>query len=325
MGWKFIETADNYITDSDLATLRAKPVQTGSTLFAKIGEAIRHNHRVIASRPLLIDNNAIAATPTSQIDPTYLYRFLQGIDLYPYASSTTVPSLRKTVLERIPLQLPPIVEQRRIAAILDHADALRATKRHVLRLQNDLANSAFRSMFGKEGTARAGGRQSTIGDSLRFKSGNFLPSAKQVPGPYAVYGGNGVTGYHNEFMFEEPKVVVGRVGAYCGVTHLTSPRSWVTDNALWVSEVSDDIQLAYLVAALRSADLNQYASQSGQPLISSQRLADVPLFIPSKEAQSAFDRQTSAINAQTRRAQLSLSQLDELFTSLQARAFRAEL
>ncbi|MGQ9407390.1 hypothetical protein [Mycolicibacterium gilvum] len=46
-GSKFIETADNFVVESDLITLRARAIPPESTLFAKIGEAIRHNHRVI--------------------------------------------------------------------------------------------------------------------------------------------------------------------------------------------------------------------------------------------------------------------------------------
>lgn len=56
--------------------------------------------------------------------------------------------LETRVLESIQIPLPPLDEQRRIAEILDHADALRAKRRQVLAHLDDLAQSIFRDMFG---------------------------------------------------------------------------------------------------------------------------------------------------------------------------------
>jgi type I restriction enzyme S subunit len=72
----------------------------GSVLFAKIGEAIRQNHRVIAGCELLVDNNAMAAIPTERVESRYLFHFLRTVDFYALASATTVPALRKSDLQR---------------------------------------------------------------------------------------------------------------------------------------------------------------------------------------------------------------------------------
>lgn len=143
-----LSTADHYVDESDLHHLKMRPVPEGSVLFAKIGEAIRHNHRVIAGRPILIDNNAMAAIPnSSKIDQSYIFRFLQSVDFYPLASSTTVPSLRKSDLLRVEVPLPSLDEQRRIAAILDEADSLRCTRRSQLQLLEEVPVALFESMF----------------------------------------------------------------------------------------------------------------------------------------------------------------------------------
>ena len=143
-----LSTADHYIDESDVAQLRAKPVPAGSVLFAKIGEAIRQNHRVIAGRPLLIDNNAMAAIPSERIDSRFLYHYLKTVDFYALAPATTVPALRKSELDGIRVPFFPLEEQRRIAAILDQAETLRTQRRTALGLLDSLIQSLFLDMFG---------------------------------------------------------------------------------------------------------------------------------------------------------------------------------
>ena len=170
-GAKRIQNADNYVTPSDVKELRARPVPAGSTLFAKIGEAIRHNHRVISARPMLIDNNAMAAIPTERVDPEYLYRFMQSVDLYRLTTSTTVPSLRKSELERITLRLPPLDEQRRIAAILDQVDAAGDIRKSMSVQVADLVRSLYSSCV-KNGAPRSVAELLECGALVVHKDGN---------------------------------------------------------------------------------------------------------------------------------------------------------
>jgi len=175
-GGRDLSSANHYVDVADLRTLRAKTFPAGTVVFAKIGEAIRQNFRAVVTRPLLLDNNAMGATPGPGIDSTYLFHFLSSIDLYPLAQSTTVPSLRKSDLARIPIPLPPIEEQRRIAAVLDAADALRAKRRQALAKLDTLTQAIFIDMFG-DPLAEDPGRE--LGELVRFVGGG-TPS-KAVP------------------------------------------------------------------------------------------------------------------------------------------------
>ena len=147
-GESVLRAADHFVDAVDLPRLRTQPIPAGSILFAKIGEAIRHNHRVIAGCDVLVDNNAMAAIPTERVTSRYLYHFLRTVDFYPIASATTVPALRKSELERVPVPLPALVEQRRIAAVLDRAEALRAKRRTALAELDTLTQSIFLDLFG---------------------------------------------------------------------------------------------------------------------------------------------------------------------------------
>ena len=48
-----------------------------------------------------------------------------------------------------------------------------------------------------------------------MKIANGLTKVHQVDtGNHLVYGGNGIMGKHNKYMFEEPKLIIGRVGVH---------------------------------------------------------------------------------------------------------------
>ncbi len=165
-GQSVLSSADHFIEQCDLKRLSAKPIPAGSVLFAKIGEAIRQNHRVIAGCPLLIDNNAMAAVPTSRIESRFLYHFLRTVDFYKLASATTVPALRKSELEKIRTRVPSLPEQRRIAEVLDRAEALRAKRRATLAQLDSLTQSLFLDLFGDPVTNPKGWPSAQLGDVI---------------------------------------------------------------------------------------------------------------------------------------------------------------
>ncbi len=148
-GYTFISSANNYVDASDLPILKAKTLPVGSIVFAKIGEAIRQNFRAVTKVEMLIDNNAMGLIPKSDVvDTKYLYYFMCQLDLYPYTGATTVPSLRKSTLEKIKIPLPPLPIQRHIAKVLDQADQLCKQTEQMEAELNQLAQSVFLEMFG---------------------------------------------------------------------------------------------------------------------------------------------------------------------------------
>lgn len=101
-----------------------------------------------------------------------------------------------------------------------------------------------------------------------------------IEGKYPVYGGNGINGFHNEYLIEEPTIVIGRVGAYCGVVHITKAQSWITDNGLYVTTFIRDIEIKFLSQLLTQLNLNQFAKVGGQPSISQKTVTDLKIRLP---------------------------------------------
>ena len=128
----------------------------------------------------------------------------------------------------------------------------------------------------------------SLSDVLKLSSGRGLTQANMQEGQYPVYGGNGKTGTHSEYFLEEPNVVIGRVGAYCGAVHITEPRAWITDNALYVTEFKQKIELRYLAQLLTQLNLNQFAKVGGQPSISQTTVYEREIPLPNLVTQKAI-------------------------------------
>lgn len=264
----------------------------------------------------------------ARVDSAYLSRYLTSPRALAYyrsklqGSTARRRSLPAEIFLDLPVYLPELSEQSRIAAILDEADTLRAkhqaSHKQLLSIQRAVFHDYFQSRFDEHAI------HEPLRNLIHLKSGSFLPSSAQDGGRFPVYGANGVIGQHSRYMYEQPVTVVGRVGA-CGSVHRTSTRAWVTDNALVVTEADERLLPQYLKFALEFANLAQYANRSSQPVISAKAIGEVRILVPRQADQQEFVKIASATAAQAALSQSRLARAEELFASLQSRAFRGEL
>ncbi len=225
-----------------------------------------------------------------------------------------------TFLRDLSVFLPQLAEQKRIATVLDQADDFRrkaAAQSHRMRQLHD---AIFWSMFTKSSQAPL----MPLGDVISMSSGAGLTGKMQKGGSIPVYGGNGITGWHDVANVGADTVVIGRVGVYCGAVHRTDRPAWVTDNAL-IATPKINVSSCYLEDALRHARLNQYANTSSQPLVSAGRLKSVQVVIPSLASQSSYESAAAVIERGKSVANAACVKSDALFKSLQHRAFRGGL
>ena len=117
-----------------------------------------------------------------------------------------------------------------------------------------------------------------LGQILNIESGKGLTAKQMKPGEIPVFGGNGITGYHNESLIEKETVVIGRVGFYCGSVHITPTKAWVTDNAFITTYPEECINREYLVYVLRHMDLGQKSNATAQPVVSGKKI--YPMIFP---------------------------------------------
>lgn len=117
-----------------------------------------------------------------------------------------------------------------------------------------------------------------LGEIITINSGKGLVSKEMEDGEIPVFGGNGITGYHNEANVREETVVIGRVGFYCGSVHVTPEVAWVTDNAFITTYPRKQIDRSYLVYILQHLNLGKSNNATAQPVVSGKKI--YPILFP---------------------------------------------
>lgn len=254
----------------------------------------------------------------SRIDRSFLARFLRWRGFSDVTSGSSQPQLTRRNLATVKIPLPPMGEQRRIAAILDAADAIRDKRRqtiaHLDALPRTLLPSGIEDVLplGEFATIHAGGR-------LGLTGRDFAPVG--VP----AFGAGGQNGLLATAEYTDTDaVILSSIGARCGKCFLAQG-SWTTLANTQVILPSPDIADAvYLWFALND-ESRWPRSGSAQPFIKPTDVKRHRVPLPPIESQKKFTREVAVIWHERAKAERALALDDELFASLQSRAFRGEL
>lgn len=144
----YLESCNNYIDNWVVKNIKGCILPKDTVVFAKIGEALKLNRRAITSCNCLIDNNAMGIAPREELRIQYFYFMMKNLKLQKLAESTTVPSVRKRVLESYEIVIPSLLEQEKIEKkLICVREIIRKRKLELLSLDN-LVKARFVEMFG---------------------------------------------------------------------------------------------------------------------------------------------------------------------------------
>ena len=290
--------AVRFISIRKAEELKRSSVRIGDVLIVKIGsigysaildDLNGFDHAIIPA-------NLAKVTPNlSKVDLRYLHRWLTSTTAKNYlvraASKTAQPALSLGKIKGLPVPLPPLAEQKRIAGILDAADALRAKRREALAQLDALLQSTFLDMFGHPVTNPMGWAKASIGEMTtcldRFRQP--VKEADRVNGDIPYYGANGQQGWINEALFDEPLVLVAEDGGHFGdpargVAYRIDGPSWVNNHA-HVLRPAETIDVEYLHRALRHYDFGPYISGSTRAKLNQNQLNKARLLLPPLDLQ----------------------------------------
>lgn len=159
--------------------------------------------RVFKGKDGILSNNLFKISfDQKEVDRNYLYILLSSEifqkNLQRQMKGGIQKHLGHQTIARQEIPLPPLAEQKRIAAILDKADQLRQKRQQTINLADEFLRSVFLEMFGDPVTNPKGWEFKSVGDVLRIKHGyafksEFFKSAGDhvllTPGNFFEKGG----------------------------------------------------------------------------------------------------------------------------------------
>ena len=247
--------------------------------------------------PANINQNVALIRPIQEkIYPLYLRHIIQSPflqhQIVQEASTQAQPSLSLKQVGDLNIFYPAINEQQKIAKILSTWDKAISTTERLIENSTQQKKALMQQLLtGKKRLLDESGKRFEVEweelkleNVFKLSSGDTKPKdvenepteEQKIP----VFGGNNIMGYSANSNSEGDVILIGRVGEYCGVTRLIQEKCWITDNALFTKEFSDEFDKLFIVYLLQNFQLSRLRNKGGQPQISQKPIYTLKLKIP---------------------------------------------
>lgn len=291
-------------------------------------------------------NTQVILPDPERADPRFLWYQLND-ELRWHRSGSAQPFIKPSDVKSHAVYLPLLDEQRRLAAILDHADALRAKRRQVLAHLDTLTQSIFHDMFPVSGLV------STVGEVAEIQGG-LQVSAKRAALPVEAPYLRVANVRRGRLDLAEVKTLRGTAAEISRTQLVSGDLLFVEGHAnpqevgrvaIWTGEIEGCVHQNHLIRARlnQSQVLPMFASvwlntrrgaahfhragrtTSGLNTISASTVRSAPIPLAELGLQQRFAERVQDVHAKRAIVQRVLATDDELFASLQCRAFRGAL
>ncbi|GAB2950083.1 restriction endonuclease subunit S [Hymenobacter coalescens] len=250
--------------------------------------------------------------------------------------SVNQSSFAVTKLKELTLPLPSLPIQRRIAATLDKADALRRKNQEILQKYNELTRSIFHEMFGDPIENYKNWKVTSLGELGSWRSGGTPSRADatyfQGTIPWLssgeleqMYIGTSKEHITEEAVRNSAAKIVSPGSLLLGMYDTAALKSSITTQNLTCNQAIafaklDDGRCStpYVYFYIQFAKEHLKRGQRGvrQKNLNLSMIKELPVIMPPLDLQREFEHQTRQILLQKRLAQKAAEQSEHLFTSL---------
>lgn len=298
------------------------------------------------------DGWLVLSPRNGNVDPDFFYYLLGSKATYTEfarrASGATVKNLNIDLVRGVTVALPPLLEQRRIAAILNQADALRAKRRAAIQKLDELTQSIFLDMFGDPATNPKRWPNQSLDELFDIARGGsprpidtFITEADDGVNWIMIgdttEGGKYITGTKKRIKPEgvsrsrmvKPGDFLLTNSMSFGRPYILQTSGCIHDGWLVLSPRSSGFEPDYFYTLLGSRavyiEFQRRAPGATVKNLNIDLVRGVRVPVAPASEQRRFAAAVARIEATRRQLTSASSRLDDLFTSLQQRAFRGEL
>lgn len=229
------------------------------------------------------------------LSPKFLYYFM-NVDFKRYIQAksvgATATSIRKPMLQRFPIPIPPLEIQQKIVKILDKFTELEATLEATLEAELALRKRQYRyyrdfllDFNNQIGGGIADGYKGrlrdavwkTLGEVVNIKNGKDWKNLSS--GDIPVYGSGGVMGYVDTFAYDKPSVLIPRKGSITNIFYVDFP-FWNVDTIYYTEIDTSKLKPKFFYYFMRTIDLMALDTGSGRPSLTQTILNKIKIPIP---------------------------------------------
>lgn len=254
----------------------------------------------------------------------YLYWFLKGNTEYlnSLGRGATFKEISKQIVASIEINVPDMEQQMRAAENLERVSSIIRLRKQELQKLDDLVKARFVELFG-DPLKNEKCLPTVSGEALfKLSNGKALPNNKRFDTGVPAYGGNGISWYADEVLCDYDTIIVGRVGFQSGNVHFVKAPLWVTDNAMYISNInSRECDIRYLCALMEHIDFTRYQDAGDLKKITQKPFMQMHYIVPPLPLQKqyiAFVEQTDKSKVVIQKA---LDETQLLFDSLMQEYF----
>lgn len=344
---KYVNEAPEKITESGYRSCSTTIVPQGSLLFtsrAPIG------HIAITTKEACTNQGFKTLIPRANVDVEFLYYVMKKFtpNLQYLGNGATFKELSKATISTFKIPLPPLPQQKKIAAILDAADAYRQKTKALIAKYEELTQSLFLDMFGDPFAVENHMGESVNSVTSRITYGFTKPMAHYEEGIPIVTAKNVLfdeinfvkTDKTNLESFNEltdkSKPCKGDILMVKDGVTLGRPALVETDEVFCISQavtliipnkekIRPEYLLRYFLSKPVQRKIKGMAKGNAMPHLQITELAKFPVPTIKLDSQDDFITLIRNIKAQKAQAQASLTKAENLFNSLLQKAFKGEL
>lgn len=355
----YVNKSNRFLTTAAAKRLKCTFLEPGDILIARMPDPLGRAcifpgdmKRAVT----VVDVCIIRVDPAKMYAPWLVHCINSSINRHQiagYITGTTRQRISRGNLGKIEITLPPLPEQRRIAAILDQADALRAKRREALAQLDSLTQSIFIDMFGDLSTNSKNwdsvrlSEEVSLQGGFAFKSSDYVASGIPLVRIGDVNRGSeanenpcflpkNLAETYSRFLIHPGSLLMSLTGTtgkddYGNVVVLSNQFSeyFLNQRVACIKPIGTRITKAYLYSFLKDEKVKSLIVSKSrgvrQANISNGDILELALPVPPLELQWKYSESVDRLESLRFQHKKSISELNTLFTSLQHRAFRGEL